>query len=52
MVKGKVSENPYRYWAKNNSDAAELFSEIFIRKLKSVLASVHGIDRSHLAALD
>lgn len=44
VVEGKVSSNPYRYWAKLNSGKAEAFKVSFIKALSNVLIKGHGFD--------
>ncbi|MGN1578179.1 AAA family ATPase, partial [Yersinia enterocolitica] len=44
VVEGKVSSNPYRYWAKCNPHKAEVFKEKFIEALSSVLVKGYGIE--------
>lgn len=52
LVKGKVSENPYRLWVKENSQACEAFKNLFISKLKQTLTLGHGLDSARLSILE
>ncbi|MDM9601903.1 AAA family ATPase [Pseudomonas shirazica] len=52
MVAGRVTENPYRAWAKRNYELSTNFKEEVRKKLKSTLVNGHGIDTAMLAILD
>ncbi|CAI3804358.1 hypothetical protein GLGCALEP_03468 [Pseudomonas sp. MM221] len=52
MVAGRVTENPYRVWAKRNYELSAKFKEDVRKKLKSTLIDGHGIDSAMLAILD
>lgn len=51
LVKGKVSENPYRLWIKENTEAADAFKTSFTDKIKQTLISGHGVDSARLSVL-
>lgn len=44
VVEGKVSSNPYRYWAKLNPSQAEEFRTKFIKALCHILIKGYGYD--------
>lgn len=52
MVKGKVSENPYRAWIKSNPDAAENFRTLIRERVRETLINGFGIDTAMLAMLE
>lgn len=52
LVKGKVSENPYRLWIKENPQAADVFRKSFTDKVKQTLVAGHGVDTARLSVLD
>jgi len=52
LVKGKVSENPYRAWVEKNEATALLFREEIRQRVRETLINGHGIDTAMLATLD
>lgn len=44
MVEGSVKNNPYRYWVSNNAAAADKYKHEFIKSLRTVMTSGHGVD--------
>ncbi|MDN0131741.1 AAA family ATPase [Klebsiella pneumoniae] len=44
LVEGPVKNNPYRYWVACNVAASDQYKHDFIKSLKTVMISGHGID--------
>ena len=44
MVEGPVKNNPYRYWVCCNPVASDKYRYDFIKSLKTVMTSGHGVD--------
>ncbi|WP_278497516.1 AAA family ATPase [Pantoea vagans] len=44
MVEGPVKNNPYRYWVTKNAVASDKYKHEFIKSLKIVMSSGHGVD--------
>lgn len=44
MVDGPVKNNPYRYWVTRNSALSDQYKYDFVKSLKIVMTTGHGVD--------
>lgn len=44
MVEGPVKSNPYRYWVAKNAVASDKYKHEFIKSLKIIMTSGHGVE--------
>ncbi|EBL3764427.1 AAA family ATPase, partial [Salmonella enterica subsp. enterica serovar Derby] len=50
QVKGRVKDNPYRYWVEKNPVQSDSFKNELIKSLKVIMTSVHGVDSATISS--
>ncbi|EFO3304886.1 AAA family ATPase, partial [Escherichia coli] len=50
LVKGRVKNNPYRYWVKKNPEQSDRFRNELIKSLKVIMTSGHGVDSATISS--
>lgn len=50
LVKGRVKNNPYRYWVKKNPEQSDRFRSELIKSLKVIMTSGHGVDSATISS--
>lgn len=50
QVKGRVKDNPYRYWVEKNPVQSDSFKNELIKSLKVIMISGHGVDSATISS--